>query len=122
MKKNFIYSIAFMFLTVTGAFALMAETFEDTIYFRDNQASFNSRYEAKTQNGTIWVKEKDPQGEPASWVQLELPDGLAGDVTELAMDDEHIIALNGERQIYTMWNGLDEISDFTWQKEWGIPF
>lgn len=118
MKKGRLVATAALVLALCSPAPLMAEK-ACTVCFRGNQASFNSRYEAKIDAGEIWVKEK---GTALPWVRLELPDGLAGEATELAMDDEHIIALNADRQIYTMWNGLDEISDFTWQKEWGLPF
>lgn len=122
MKKQTPLFTAALFFALLFPAIVMAEGADDAVYFRGNQASFNTRYDARIAHGAIQVKEKASQGATAPWVTLELPDGLAGEVTELAMDDEHIIALNSERQIYTMWNGLDEISDFTWQKEWGIPF
>ncbi len=95
----------------------------DVVFFRGNQASFNSVYYARiTDEGGIEVKAKDSNLAVGGWTELELPDGLAGDVTELAMDDEHIIALNGERQIYTMWKANKQVEDFHWQKRWGFPF
>ncbi|VVS91951.1 hypothetical protein [Desulfoluna spongiiphila] len=122
MKKLSFVLTAFLLFSLIPATALMAESFEDRVCFRGNQASFNTRYDVKIKDGDIWIKERTGVNTPEPRVKLDLPDGLAGEVTELAMDDEHIIALNGERQIYTMWKGLDDVSDFTWQKEWGIPF
>ncbi len=122
MKKTSMFLTAFLFLSLIFSATLMAEAPDATIYLRGNQMSFNSRYAVKIENREILIKESLPQDESVGWTILDLPEGLAGDVTELAMDDEHIIALNSARQIYTMWNGLDEISDFTWQVEWGIPF
>ena len=96
----------------------------DKVYFKGNTESMNSRYYAALRDGNIWVKPNvERTGITGKWVKLEnLPAGLSGQVTEIAMDDEHIIALNKERQIYTMWNALDEISKFRWQKAWGMPF
>lgn len=94
----------------------------EEILFRANDASFNTRYFAAVKDGSLWLKEKaDGEGE---WVDLgdSLPDDLAGNVTQIAMDDEHILALNAEREIYTMWSALGEISGFRWQKAWGFPF
>lgn len=118
MKKHVFMLAALTFFALLFSAALPADALTDDVLFRENQQSFNSRYFAKIDDGNIWVREKASD----SWQQLELPEGLAGQVTELAMDDEHIIALNNVRQIYTMWNGLDEISKFKWQMEWGIPF
>ena len=92
---------------------------DDPVIFRGNQASFNTRYHAHIREGDIFLREKGPKSENP-WFKLDLPEGLAGQVSELAMDDEHIIALNAERQIYTMWNGLDDVDEFKWQMEWGI--
>lgn len=117
IARRLLCTIACLSLLV-GALPAMAAS-DDAVYFRGNTASFNSRYFARITHGGIEVREKE---EGATWIPLTLPQGLSGQVTELAMDDEHIIALNGERQVYTMWNGLDEIDDFKWQVEWGIPF
>ncbi len=94
------------------------------VYFRDNTSSHNSRYYAAIQDGEIWVKPNtDRTGEVGPWQLLDnLPCGLAGDVTEISMDDEHIIALNSARQVYTMWAANQDISEFRWQKRWGFPF
>jgi hypothetical protein len=108
-----------------GAMPVMRDTTElpDRVLFRSNTCSFNSAYYAVTINGDIWVKPNVEQsGNDGPWQKLDLPEGLDGDVTGIAMDGEHIIALNGERQIYTMWNGLDPVSGFRWQREWGFPF
>ena len=122
-NRSLIFTLFFAYaLLVTVPIVAMAEGADDAVRFRGNQASFNTRYEARIVQGTIQAREKRPATKEGSWITLTLPEGLAGQVTELAMDDEHIIALNEERQIYTMWNGLDEISDFTWQMEWGMPF
>jgi hypothetical protein len=96
----------------------------EKVYFKGNSESMNSRYYAAISNGNIWVRPNiERTGITGKWVKLEnLPAGLAGQVIEIAMDDEHIIALNKERQIYTMWNALDEVSKFRWQKAWGLPF
>ncbi|MGE5423139.1 MAG: hypothetical protein ACM3QW_07730, partial [Ignavibacteriales bacterium] len=72
--------------------------------------------------GDIWVKPNVEQsGKDGKWQKLNLPSGLEGDATEIAMDDEHIIALNGERDVYTMWSALDPVWMFRWQKQWGTP-
>lgn len=95
----------------------------DRVVFRSNTCSFNSAYYVATMNGDIWVKPNLEQaGYDGPWQKLVLPPGLDSEVTEIAVDGEHIIALNGERQVYTMWNGLDGIGGFRWQKEWGFPF
>ena len=94
------------------------------VFFRGNQASHNSRYYARIVEGDIQVKPNVQRtGLDGPWVVLTgLPSGLLGEVTELAMDDEHIIALNSQRQIYTMWKANRAIEEFHWQKAWGFPF
>ncbi len=112
--------ISLAFVTV----ACVPADLPDKVYFKGNQKSMNSRYYAAVRDGNIWVKPNvERTGLKGKWQMLEnLPAGLDGQVTEIAMDDEHIIALNKERQIYTMWNALDEVSKFRWQKAWGMPF
>ncbi len=113
--------MAFVVLLLT---ACVPANLPEKVYFKGNTRSMNSRYYAAISSGNIWVKPNvERTGLSGKWVMLEnLPSGLAGKVTEFAMDDEHIIALNRERQIYTMWNALDEVSKFRWQKQWGLPF
>ena len=100
----------------------LSDSLPEEVVFKTNRTSFNTRYAAAVKDGSVWVREKETP--EAEWVDLEsiLPDDLAGDVTEIAMDDEHILALNSRREIFTMWSALDEISAFHWQKEWGLPF
>jgi len=96
----------------------------DHVIFRGNKASHNSKYYARLIQGEIWVSPNTMRtGETGPWEKLaDLPDDLEGDIIEFAMDDEHIIALNSERQVYTMWKANKDISDFHWQKAWGFPF
>lgn len=93
------------------------------VWFKGNQQNFNSTYYSAVKDGMLWVKPNtDTTGTQGSWQQLTLPSGLEGDVQEIASDDEHIIAINSQREIFTMWNALDGIDSFRWQKAWGIPF
>ncbi len=95
----------------------------DRIYFRGNFESFNRRYYSATRDGDIWLKiNVEQMGDDSEWQKLALPNTLAGKVTSLAMDDEHIIALNGNRDIHTMWSALGPVNGFDWQKRWGTPF
>lgn len=96
----------------------------DFVSFRGPTESLNSQYYALVRDGCIWIKPNTERtGNDGPWEKLSnLPEGLDGQVTEISMDDEHIIALNHERQIYTMWSALDAPETFRWQKEWGLPF
>lgn len=96
----------------------------EDIYFRDNQVSLNSRYYIAAYDGDIWIKpNRQFTGEEGPWRKLKgLPRGLEGQVAEISMDDEHILALNSERQVYTMWRANEEVRKFRWQKAWGFPF
>jgi hypothetical protein len=120
MKRSYLLIMSFSFLIT----ACVPANLPEKVYFKGNTKSINSHYYAAISNGNIWVKPNlERTGITGKWVMLEnLPSGLAGQVTEFAMDDEHIIALNRERQIYTMWNALEEVSKFRWQKQWGLPF
>ncbi|HEY9162150.1 MAG TPA: hypothetical protein VIS94_13825 [Desulfomonilia bacterium] len=120
MKRFFLLMVPLVFISA----ACVPADLPDKVYFKGNAESMNSRYYAAVRNGNIWVRPNvERTGVKGKWQMLDnLPAGLAGQVTEIAMDDEHIVALNKERQIYTMWNALDEVSKFRWQKAWGMPF
>jgi len=96
----------------------------EQVLFRGNSESFNSRYWVCLREGDLWIRpNRERTGVDGAWQRLaNLPEGLDGQVSELAVDDEHIIALNRDREIYTLWSALDEIEAFRWQKQWGLPF
>jgi len=98
------------------------EALPRAVYFKTNQSTFNTRYDAAVKDRSVWVRAKDDP--EAAWVDLApvLHEDLAGDVTEIAMDDEHILALNSRREVFTMGAALDDVSAFRWQKAWGLPF
>ncbi|PKL39225.1 MAG: hypothetical protein CVV44_10205 [Spirochaetae bacterium HGW-Spirochaetae-1] len=93
------------------------------IIFRGNQETFNNKYYAANRGGSIWIKANLEQtGIDEEWQSLDLPDGLEGDVIEIALDNEYMIAINSEHDIYTMNNAMSDRSLFFWQKNWGPPF
>ena len=128
--RIFIYGVFFTMLATTGAFSMGASpgmVVDDftlaKVHLRTNTETFNKAYYAVVKDGDILVKPNVEQtGETGEWKKLTLIDGLEGDVTEIALDDEYMIALNSSRQIYTMENALVEISEFKWKKSWGFPF
>ncbi len=96
------------------------EGLPEHVYFKDNQQTHNSVYYAVIHEENIWVKPNTQNGgADKPWQKLELIDSLTDDVQEIAMDDEHILAINSKREVHTMWNALDEIEEFEWQIEWG---
>lgn len=95
----------------------------DDVWLKGNRQSFNNAYYAAIENSALWIKpNRQMTGTDGPWQALTLPTGLAGDVSEIAVDDEHILAINGRREVFTMWKGLDSPEDFRWQKAWGLPF
>lgn len=95
----------------------------EDVWFKGNQQSFNSVYYVAVENRGIWIKpNRRMTGVDGAWQQLPLPEGLADDVSEIAFDDEHILALNSYREVFTLWHALDAPERFRWQKAWGLPF
>lgn len=95
----------------------------DDVWFKGNRQSFNNVYYAAVENGAIWIKpNRQMTGINQPWQAIPLPAGLDGEVSEIAFDDEHILALNRHREVFTLWNGLDAPETFRWQKAWGLPF
>lgn len=129
MKSNVAVSV--LVLMVVGLISQLSirgevfaeDGFPEVVHMRSNAESFNKAWYAIVRDGDIWVKPNTEQtGIEGEWQKIELMDGLEGDVTEIGLDDEYMIALNSCRQIYTMDNALKEVSDFKWKKTWGPPF
>ncbi len=92
----------------------------EVFYFRDNIVSFNTKYYFVVRDGDLWVRNKDDI--TAQWKKLNLPAGLAGEVTAVSAEDLNVIALSSKRQVWTMVGALDAISGFSWKKSWGLPY
>lgn len=121
MFKNLSITLLFIlsFVSVKSAYCL--ELSED-VSFRGNQQSFNQSYDSALTQGDIYVREKNAEADTRVWQKLELPAGLAGDVVELSSDDEYIMAINSQRELYSMFKGDGDIAGFKWVKRWGAPF
>lgn len=92
--------------------------------------SSNERYYSQIIDGDIYVKQKQTiiysaehdeplKLEAGEWTKLDLPDELAGNVTQISSDDEYIMAVDKDGLLWTMFDGLDPIEDFDWSDEWG---
>ena len=129
MKKRLSAGV-FLFILLSGLMipgfigaTTAAETLPEKIFLRSTSETFNKAWYAVAKDGNIWVKPNiELSGKAGDWQMLDLIDGLAGDVTEIALDDEYMIALNSSRQIYTMDNALKDVCQFKWKKSWGPPF
>jgi hypothetical protein len=85
---------------------------------RSSTATYNRLYEFALLNGDLYAHRR---GGREPWRQVPLPDCLAGNLTGIAADDDEMIGLDRDRQIYTMDNALKDPSLWNWTSRWGPP-
>ncbi len=92
------------------------------VHFRGRQESFDGRYYYAVREGRIWIKaNRDTTGTDEAWRQLRIPRCLDGQVSEISADGSVLIALNAQRQIYTVDYANGAIGSGGWTRRWG-PF
>lgn len=83
----------------------------------------NRNYYFAVKNGKLYVKPNyERTGKTGSWEPVALPDCLDGDIQEIDVDDDELIAINSDRQILGMDKALEIPSEFNWTSRWGFPF
>ena len=94
----------------------------DRLWLRSATESFNRRYWFATRDGRIWFRSyAEVTGLVQPWRELSLPACL-GRVTAISADDDELIALDSERNVFTMDHALDDPAQFNWTYRWGPTF
>jgi hypothetical protein len=89
------------------------------VYLRSSTATYNRLYEFALAGGDLFARRR---GGEERWRQVPLPDCLQGQLTGIAADDDEMIGLDGERNVYTMDNALKNPALWNWTKRWGPTF
>ena len=92
------------------------------VHLRGRQQSFDGRHYYAVHDGRLYIKaNRDVTGIDEPWRQLRIPRCLDGQVSEISADGTVLIALNAERQIYTLDYANGAIGSGGWTRRWG-PF
>lgn len=83
----------------------------------------NRNYYFALKAGKLYVKPNyERTGKTGRWQKVVTPDCLDGDIQEIDVDDDELIAINSSRQIFGMDKALGIPSEFNWSSRWGFPF
>ncbi len=88
------------------------------VYLRSRTATFNRSYEFKLRHGHLLAH---PRGSREPWRRVPLPSCLDGKLSTISADDDEMIGLDRDRQIYTMDNALKAPAMWNWTSRWGPP-
>jgi hypothetical protein len=89
------------------------------VWRRGPTTTYNRLYEFAVAGGDLFARRRD-SGE--RWRAVPLPGCLDGRIEEISADDDEMIALDGERNIYTMDNALKNPLLWNFTKRWGPTF
>jgi hypothetical protein len=88
------------------------------VHLRSSTASYNRLYEFALADGDLFARRKGD----GRWRQVPLPGCLQGQLTGISADDDEMIGIDGDRNIYTMDNALKAPALWNWTKRWGPTF
>ena len=95
----------------------------EAIHLRSTTATFNRRYWFVLRDGQIYFKSNAEQTAiEQPWAPLPTPGCFAGDTRAISVDDDELIAIDSERQIFTMDGALGDPALFNWTVRWGPLF
>ena len=81
----------------------IAATLPRDVQLRGSQESFTGTHYYAVREGRIWLKaNRDTTGVDEPWRQLRIPRCLDGQVSEISADGTVLLALNQQRQIYSL--------------------
>lgn len=93
------------------------------VIFRSSTQTFNRRYQFVLAGGQIWYKSNTAvTGIREPWARLPVSSCFAGRVRGISVDDDELIAIDGDRWVYGMDGALKSPSFFNWSLRWGPPF
>ncbi len=94
-----------------------------SIYLRSTRQTYNRRYWFALAGGHVYYKSNaEVTGIRQPWAPLPTPSCFDGAVTGISVDDDELIAIADQRQIFTMDGALGDPSYFDWTVRWGPAF
>ncbi len=101
----------------------IAATLPDLVHLRDMQESYNATHYYAVRQGNIYLKaNRELTGTDEPWRHLLLPSCLQGQVSQISVDGTGILALDGERWIYTLDTASYGPMSSSWTRRWGAFF
>ena len=88
------------------------------VYLRGTTTTYNRLYEFTLSGGELFARRR-ASTEP--WRRVPLPGCLDGRLRAISADDDEMIGLDRDRNVYTMDNALKSPLDWNWSKRWGPP-
>jgi hypothetical protein len=90
---------------------------------RSTAATYNRRYWFVLRRGRIYYRSnREVTGIRQPWARLPTPGCLDGRVTGISADDDEMIAIRRDRQVFTMDGALGDPRLFNWTVRWGPTF
>jgi len=86
------------------------------VWLRDTTTTYNRLYEFALMDGDLFARRR---GSDERWRAVPLPDCLDGRLSGISADDDEMIGLDDERNVYTMDNALKNPALWNWTKRWG---
>lgn len=100
----------------------IARALPQDVHLRGTQQSFDGHYVYAIHDGRIYLKaNREVTGIDEPWRQLVIPRCLDGQVSEISADGTVLLALNAQRQIYTLDYANGALGAGGWTRRWG-PF
>ncbi len=111
-------------VTSDGALAseAIAATLPQQVHLRGRTETYTADHYFAIREGRIYLKPNlEVTGTDAPWRALLMPRCLDGQVSEISADGYVLLALNAQRDIYTLDIGQADIGISPWTRRWG-PF
>lgn len=100
----------------------IATTLPRTVHLRGRSETYSADYYFAVREGRIYLKPNlEVTGLDEPWRALLMPRCLDGEVSEISADGLVLLALNAQRDIYTLDLGHEDIGISPWTRRWG-PF
>ncbi|WPF68088.1 hypothetical protein [Corynebacterium sp. 21KM1197] len=84
---------------------------------RDNTQGFNAQIEVALHQGALFARRVGEQ----QWRDLPTPDCLRGEIVSISLNDDALVALDGDGWMYTLSNLQSSPDRWGWIRAWGGP-
>ncbi|KAB2854275.1 MAG: hypothetical protein F9K43_29970, partial [Bauldia sp.] len=88
------------------------------VHLRGRTATYNRLYEFTLADGELFARRR---GSQERWRRVPLPDCLEGQLRGISADDDEMVGLDRDRNVFTMDNALKHPQLWNWSKRWGPP-
>ncbi len=97
-------------------------SFPFQIHLRTDTQTYNRKYQFLLNEGSVWYKPNtEATGLTGDWLQVPTPQCLDGTIIGISADDDELIAIRKNGDIYGLDNILADPALFNWTSRWGTP-